>query len=256
MELGQRADVRHPARLGRQPADVEPTKVVKPAPTSWGAVFDANSPVQGQDHRVRLADLHRRRRALPDEDQAGPRIKNPYALDEKQFDAAVALLKAQKHDRRRVLVGLHQGGPGLRERQHRASARPGRSSPTWSTPTRRPVEAIVPKEGSTGWSDTWMIAAKAAAPELRVQVDELDHLARRSTPRSPSGSVRRRRRPKACDRRRRTRPSAQTYHALDAAYAAQDLVLDDADAQCLPTAAASSAWTTPPGRRPGPTIKG
>ena len=29
---------------------------------------------------------------------------------------------------------------------------------------KAPVEAILPKEGSTGWSDTWMVAAKAKHP--------------------------------------------------------------------------------------------
>ena len=34
-------------------------------------------PVQGQGHRLRLADLHRRRRALPEGDQARPRDQQP-----------------------------------------------------------------------------------------------------------------------------------------------------------------------------------
>ena len=33
-------DVRHPARLGGQPADVQQGQDVKPAPTVWSAVFD------------------------------------------------------------------------------------------------------------------------------------------------------------------------------------------------------------------------
>ena len=31
------------------------------------------------------------------------------------------------------------------------------------------VSAIVPKEGSTGWSDTWMISAKAAHPDCAYE---------------------------------------------------------------------------------------
>ncbi len=27
-----------------------------------------------------------------------------------------------------------------------------------------PVEAVLPKEGSTGWSDTWMISSQAKNP--------------------------------------------------------------------------------------------
>ena len=37
-------------------------------------------------------------------------IKNPYALDQKQLDAAVSLLKDQRAERLGVLVGLPQGG--------------------------------------------------------------------------------------------------------------------------------------------------
>ncbi len=52
---------------------------------------------QGQDHRVRLADLHRRRGACtswPPSPTSG--ITDPYALDQTQFDAAVDLLRQQK----------------------------------------------------------------------------------------------------------------------------------------------------------------
>jgi putative spermidine/putrescine transport system substrate-binding protein len=58
LELGRQRDVRHPARLGRQRVDVEPqdrdhgTDVM-------GLGLRREQPVQGQDHRVRLADLHR-----------------------------------------------------------------------------------------------------------------------------------------------------------------------------------------------------
>ena len=41
-----------------------------------------------------------------------------------------------------------------------------------------PVKAVLPEEGSTGWSDTWMISAKAEHPNCSVRVDELDQLAR------------------------------------------------------------------------------
>ena len=59
------------------------------------------------------------------------------------------------------------------------------------------IDAIKPKEGATGWSDTWMISSQAAHPELHVHVDGLDHLPARPTPRSRSGSARRRRTPRA-----------------------------------------------------------
>ena len=46
------------------------TKDVNPAPDVVGRGVRRQLAVQGQGHGVRLADLHRRRRALPDEDQA------------------------------------------------------------------------------------------------------------------------------------------------------------------------------------------
>ena len=110
-------DVRHPARLRREPADVEPERS-SAAPTRWGAVFDpTSSPEQGQGHGVRQPDLHRRRGAVPQGHQPDLKITNPYELDHKQFDAAVDLLKQQRKIHRRVLVRLHQGAGGVRQRQ-------------------------------------------------------------------------------------------------------------------------------------------
>src|SRR6478672_13443607 len=72
------------------------TDKVKPAPTGWDAVFDKSSPYAGKitayDSPIYIADaalylMHK---------QPDLGIKNPYALDQKQLDAAVALLKQQR----------------------------------------------------------------------------------------------------------------------------------------------------------------
>src|SRR5256714_9857069 len=69
--------------------------VVKPAPTSWDVVFDANSPYKGKvtayDSPIYLADAA----LYLMKHQPDLAIKNPYALDDKQFTAAVDLLKRQ-----------------------------------------------------------------------------------------------------------------------------------------------------------------
>ena len=87
-------------------------------------------------------------------------INNPYALDDNQFNAAIDLLQPAERAHRRVLVGLPQGDPGLQERRlgsrhdladHR-EPRPGRQGEG---------RGVLPKEGATGWSDTWMVATKA-----------------------------------------------------------------------------------------------
>src|SRR3569623_2091032 len=71
------------------------TDQVKPAPTSWGAVFDQSSQYQGKvtayDSPIYIADAA----LYLMKTQPDLGIKNPYALDDKQFAAAVALLKKQ-----------------------------------------------------------------------------------------------------------------------------------------------------------------
>ena len=65
------------------------TDIVKPAPTSWGAVFDANSPYKGKitayDSPIYIADAA----LYLMKTQPDLGIEYPYALDQKQFDASV-----------------------------------------------------------------------------------------------------------------------------------------------------------------------
>src|SRR4051795_11851448 len=72
------------------------TDKVKPAPDSWGVVFDPNSPYKGKvtayDSPIYIADAA----LYLMNTQPGLGIKDPYALDQKQFDASVNLLKQQK----------------------------------------------------------------------------------------------------------------------------------------------------------------
>ena len=134
--------------------------VVKPAPTSWGAVFDANSPYKGKvtayDEPIYIADaalyLMKTDKSLG--------ITNPYALDQKQFDATVALLKKQ-----RGIVGEYWSDY-LKEQAAFTSGSLVLGT-TWQVITNGvkadtkspPVEAILPSEGSTAWSDTWMVSS-------------------------------------------------------------------------------------------------
>ncbi|WP_221323169.1 ABC transporter substrate-binding protein [Actinoplanes sp. L3-i22] len=136
---------------------------VTPAPTSWGAVFDANSPYKGKitayDSPIYIADAALYlMKTKPD---LG--IKNPYALDDKQFDAAVSLLKEQNKnigeywsDYTKEVQAFKSGNSVL--------------GTSWQVivnlaqADKAPVESVLPTEGATGWSDTWMIAAKAKHP--------------------------------------------------------------------------------------------
>jgi putative spermidine/putrescine transport system substrate-binding protein len=139
------------------------TDIVKPAPTSWGSVFDTNSPYKGKitayDSPIYIADAA----LYLMKTQKNLGIKYPYALDQKQFDAAVALLKAQK-----PLIGEYWGD----YLKHVASLKSGGTvlGTTWQVNINLAqsegvkVEGVKPVEGSTGWSDTWMISSKAKHP--------------------------------------------------------------------------------------------
>ncbi|GAA3237662.1 ABC transporter substrate-binding protein [Actinocorallia longicatena] len=139
------------------------TDKVTPAPDSWGAVFDPASPYKGKvtayDSPIYIADAALYLSATKPE--LG--IKNPYALDQKQFDAAVALLKQQN-----TIVGEYWSDY-TKEVQ---SFKSGDSviGTTWQVianlakADKTQVEVTLPKEGATGWSDTWMVAAKAKHP--------------------------------------------------------------------------------------------
>jgi len=148
-------------------------KKVKPAPTSWAAVWDAKSPYKGKvtayDSPIYIADAALYLKAT----QPDLGITNVYELDDKQFTAAVGLLKAQRKN-----VGEYWSDY---TKEVDAFAK-GNSvvGTTWQVivnllaADKVDVEAILPKEGSTGWSDTWMISSKAKHPNCMYKW--MDHI--------------------------------------------------------------------------------
>ncbi|MEP6981463.1 MAG: ABC transporter substrate-binding protein, partial [Nakamurella sp.] len=143
------------------------TDSVKPAPTSWDVVFDKSSAYAGKvtayDSPIYIADAA----VYLMTHQPDLGIKNPYALDEKQLAAAVDLLKAQRSnvgeywsDYLKSIQSFETGDTVV--------------GTTWqviknSVPEGTPVDVVLPSEGVTGWSDTWMIAAKAKSPNCAYQ---------------------------------------------------------------------------------------
>jgi len=139
------------------------TDKVKENFDSWAPVFDENSPYKGKvtayDAPIYIADaalylkMHR-----PD---LG--IKNVYELDDKQFNAAVDLLKKQ-----RKAVGEYWSD----YTKEQAAFASGDSvvGTTWQVIAnllegdKVPVKVTLPKEGATGGADTWMIHSKAKHP--------------------------------------------------------------------------------------------
>jgi len=135
--------------------------VIKPAPTSWSSVFDGAAAHKGKvtayDSPIYIADAA----LYLMKHQPDLGIKNPYALDQKQFDATVALLKEQRKS-----VGEYWSDY-LKEV---SAFQTGDSviGTTWqvivNTIAKPHIKAILPTEGATGWSDTWMISSTAKSP--------------------------------------------------------------------------------------------
>jgi putative spermidine/putrescine transport system substrate-binding protein len=226
------------------------TDIVKPAPDSWGVVFDAGSPYKGKvtayDSPIYIADAALY--LMKHKPEFG--IKNPYALDDKQFTAAVDLLKAQNK-----LVGEYWSDYTKEVQAFKS----GDSvlGTTWQVITnlaqadKAPVEAILPSEGATGWSDTWMIAAKAKHPNCgylwmnHIVSPDANAAVAEWFGEAPANKL-------ACDKTSDT-SFCKTYHATDEDYFAKvwywttpvEQCLDGrTDVKCKDYAAWTQAWTT------------
>ena len=132
---------------------------------SWSIVFDPNSKAKGKlslyGSPIYIADAAVYLMATkPD---LG--IKDPYSLDEKQFKAAVDLLKSIRSN-----VGEFWGD--ATKQINSFAGGNAWAGTTWQYQANTllandppaPIKAVLPKEGSTGWSDTWMISSKAQHP--------------------------------------------------------------------------------------------
>jgi putative spermidine/putrescine transport system substrate-binding protein len=131
--------------------------------SSWSAVFDKASQNQGHvtayDSPIYIADAAVYLKATrPD-----LKIGNPYELDDKQFQAAVDLLKKQRQS-----VGQYWSD--YTKEQAAFSSGDSTVGTTWQVIAnllegdKVPVKTVLPKEGSTGWSDTWMLSSKSQHP--------------------------------------------------------------------------------------------
>jgi putative spermidine/putrescine transport system substrate-binding protein len=137
------------------------TTKVKPAPTSWSAIYSAKykGKVTVPDNPIQIADaalyLSKTKPSL--------RITDPYELNQSQFNATIALLKQQKPLIKKYWalasdeVDLFKNGGAV-------------IGAAWPFQTitlqgaGAPVKDLIPKEGATGWADTWMLSAHAKHP--------------------------------------------------------------------------------------------
>lgn len=219
------------------------------APTSWSVVFDPKSPYAGHitayDSPIYIADAAVYLMAH----QPALGIKNPYALDQNQFNAAVALLKQQKKivgeywsDYTKSVQSFESGNTYLGSSWQVIAN-------TINGDKKVQVASTVPSEGATGWSDTWMISSHAAhpncmyawmnwitSPKVNAQVAEYFGEA-------PSQTL-------ACGYTQ-DKTFCTQYHALDSAYAKKiwywttptTNCVDGRGAICIDYSKWTQAWT-------------
>ena len=184
---------------------------------SWAPIWgdDYKGKLSIYDNQIFIADAAVYLKAT----QPDLGIENPYELDEEQFQAAVDLLEQQKPN-----IGEYWDGATYAKQVTSFKSGETVVGTTWPYQVNLmkaekppvPVTALVPEEGTTGWSDTWMISSKAEhpncmylwmnyiiSPEANAKVAEFFGEA-------PSNS-------KACDVTQNKDHCAE-YHADDEAY--------------------------------------
>ncbi|WP_438853511.1 ABC transporter substrate-binding protein [Agromyces sp. M3QZ16-3] len=221
------------------------TETFAEAPTSWDVVFDGASENAGKvtayDSPIYIADAAVY--LMAHQPELG--IENPYALDEEQFQAAVDLLKVQRES-----IGEYWSDY-LKEIQ---AFETGDSvvGTTWQViqnvlaGSGAPTEVVLPEEGATGWSDTWMVASDAANVNCAymwldyIASPEANATATSYFGEAPSSQA-------ACE----FREDCEAYHAGDEEYASQiwywttpiaECVDGRTDVECVDYAQWTAAW--------------
>ncbi|MCX2931324.1 ABC transporter substrate-binding protein [Mycobacterium sp. CVI_P3] len=207
------------------------TDVVKDSPDTWGAVFPGAPEYKGKvtayDSPIYIAD------AALYLSKAKPElgIKNPYALTEDQLSAAVDLLKEQHANIGEYWsdytkeVQAFESGTSVIGTSWQVIAN------MLTSDNKVKIATVLPKEGSTGWSDTWMISSKAknpncmyqwmdwiTSPEINAQVAEYFGEAPAQT--------------KACEFTT-DKTFCETYHATDPGYAEKISYWTTPQKQCV-----------------------
>jgi putative spermidine/putrescine transport system substrate-binding protein len=144
---------------------------VKPAPTSWNVTMDPKvaakykGKISQYDDPMSIAEAA----VYLKTHQPNLGIENPYELNEEQFNAAVGLLKEQRpfvgeywSDAAKQISAFANGDNLVGTTwQYQYFALQGEGEPVAASPAS---QGFLPKEGATGWSDTWMISNEAKHP--------------------------------------------------------------------------------------------
>lgn len=135
--------------------------VVTEEPTSWDIAWEADSPYAGKiiayDAPIYIADAAVY--LMAHQPELG--IKNPYALDEEQLAAAIDLLKQQNE-----IVSEYWADPAAQITSFVGGNTVAGTS--WEVLRKltedEKFKSTLPEEGSTGWSDAWMLSAESDSP--------------------------------------------------------------------------------------------
>jgi putative spermidine/putrescine transport system substrate-binding protein len=229
------------------------TEEVTPAPTTWDGVWENAADYAGKisiyDSSIYIADaaLH----LMTKQPDLG--ITDPYQLTQAQLDAAVALLEAQRDTGDALYWSLYT------DQVSSYAAGDVVIGTTWPLQVgllqvdEVPVEGILPDEGSTGWSDTWMLAAGAEHPNCmlmwmdHMMSAEANALATIWFGEAPTSQA-------ACDAAEAISPGhCDIQHATDETYFSkvrywatpqEDCADDDAATTCVTQDDWVAAWTT------------
>lgn len=142
------------------------SEVVTEEPTSWDIVWESDSPYAGQitayDAPIYIADAAVY--LMYHEPDLG--ITNPYALDEEQLAAAIELLQQQN-----ALISEYWSDPVAQITSFAGGTTVAGTS--WEILRKLAADdklkGTLPVEGSTGWSDAWMISAESDAPNCAYE---------------------------------------------------------------------------------------
>jgi putative spermidine/putrescine transport system substrate-binding protein len=186
------------------------------APTSWDPIWDADSPAAGSvsvyNSAIFIADAALRLKTTNDNEFG---IDDPYQLTEEQFNAAVDLLTEQH-----AIVGEYWNY--ATDQITSFGAGDMLAGTSWQYQANNlpdaPVGIIKPAEGTTGWSDTWMISSEAEHPGCMyrwmdwMMSPEANAQATVWFGEAPVTQA-------ACDRAEELSPNhCEDYHATDEAY--------------------------------------
>ncbi len=149
---------------------------VKPAPASWDVTLDPKMAAKYKGHISQYDDpMSIAEGALYlKEHEPSLGIENPYELNEEQFEAAVDLMKEQKpnvgeywSDAAKQIQNFANGSNQVGTTwQYQYFALQGEGEPVEASPAS---QGFLPKEGATGWSDTWMISKEPAHPNCMYE---------------------------------------------------------------------------------------